>query len=126
VLSASAGLLNRDPKDVVSTDIKPFESGGYKFAVAQVEVTDLLQITDHLQPLEGALNELRDKRGLDFVMLLVTDVVRGTSRLILTSNPPSVLDDLPYPPLPDGTREAHGVVSRKKQLLPAVLGLLEK
>lgn len=126
VLSAGAGLLNRNPKDVVSTDIKPFESGGYKFAVAQVEVTDLLQLTDHLQPLEDALNELRDKRGLDFVMLLVTDVVRGTSRLILTSNPPSVLDDLPYPPLPDGTREAQGVVSRKKQLLPAVLGLLEK
>jgi manganese-dependent inorganic pyrophosphatase len=69
---------------------------------------------------------LRDKRGLDFAMLLVTDVVRGTSRLLITSNPPYVLDDLPYPPLPDGTRDARGVVSRKKQLLPTVLGLLEK
>jgi len=126
VLSAGAGLSNREAKDVVSTDIKPFEGGGYKFAVAQAEVTDLLQITDHLTPLEDALNDLRDKRGLDFAMLLITDVVRGTSRLILTSNPPSILDDLPYPPLPDGTRDARGVVSRKKQLLPAVLGLLEK
>ena len=45
---------------------------------------------------------------------------------VVTSNAPSILDDLPYPPLPDGTRDAHGVVSRKKQLLPAVLGLLEK
>lgn len=126
VLSAGAGLLNRNPKEAVSTDIKPFESGGFKFAVAQVEVTDLLQLTDHLAPLEEALNELRDKRGLDFAMLLVTDVVRGTSRLLITSNPPYVLDDLPYPPLPDGTRDARGVVSRKKQLLPAVLGLLEK
>jgi manganese-dependent inorganic pyrophosphatase len=126
VLSAGAGLSNRDPKDVVSTDIKPFESGGYKFAVAQVEVTDLLQLTDYLTPLQDALNELRDKRGLNFAMLLVTDVVRGTSRLLLTSEPPSVLDDLPYPPLPDSTRDARGVVSRKKQLLPTVLGLLEK
>jgi manganese-dependent inorganic pyrophosphatase len=126
VLNAGAGLLNRAPKDVVSTDIKPFESGGFKFAVAQVEVTDLLQITDHLTSLESALNDLRDKRGLDFAMLLVTDVVRGTSRLLVTSNPPYVLDDLPYPPLPDGTRDALGVVSRKKQLLPTVLGLLEK
>jgi manganese-dependent inorganic pyrophosphatase len=126
VLSAGAGLSNREAKDVVSTDIKPFEGGGYKFAVAQVEVTDLLEIADHLTPLEDALNDLRDKRGLDFAMLLITDVVRGTSRLILTSNPPSILDDLPYPPLSDGTRDARGVVSRKKQLLPAVLGLLEK
>jgi manganese-dependent inorganic pyrophosphatase len=126
VLNAGAGLSNRDAKDVVSTDIKPFEGGGYKFAVAQAEVTDLLQLTDHLTPLEGALNDLRDKRGLDFAMLLITDVVRSTSRLLITSNPPSILDDLPYPPLPDGTRNAQGVVSRKKQLLPAVLGLLEK
>ena len=126
VVNAGAGLSNRDAKDVVSTDIKPFEGGGYKFAVAQAEVTDLLQLTDHLTPLENALNDLRDKRGLDFAMLLITDVVRGTSRLLVTSNPPSLLDDLPYPPLPDGTRDAQGVVSRKKQLLPAVLGLLEK
>ena len=126
VLSAGAGLSNRDAKDVVSTDIKPFEGGGYKFAVAQAEVTDIMQLTDHLEPLQTALNDLRDKRGLDFAMLLVTDVVRGTSRLLVTSNAPSVLDDLPYPPLADGTRDAQGVVSRKKQLLPAILGLLER
>ena len=125
VLSAGAGLSNRDPKDVVSTDIKPFEGGGFKFAVAQAEVTDILQLTEHLSPLQSALNDLRDKRGLDFAMLLVTDIVRSTSRLIITSNAPSILDDLPYPPLADGTRDAQGVVSRKKQLLPAVLGLLE-
>ncbi len=126
VLSAGAGLSNRDAKDVVSTDIKPFEGGGFKFAVAQVEVTDIMQLTDHLEPLQSALNDLRDKRGLDFALLLVTDIVRGTSRLLITSNAPSILDDLPYPPLPDGTLEAQGVVSRKKQLLPAILGLLER
>jgi len=126
VLSAGAGLSNRDAKDVVSTDITPFEGGGFKFAVAQAEVTDILQLTEHLEPLQTALNDLRDKRGLNFAMLLITDVVRGTSRLLVTSNSPSILDDLPYPPLPDGTRDAQGVVSRKKQLLPAILGLLER
>lgn len=126
VLSAGAGLSNRKPEEIVSTDIKPFEGGGFKFAVAQAEVTDILQLTEHLAPLQKALNELRDKRGLDFAMLLVTDIVRGTSRLLISSNAPTVLNDLPYPPLADGTRDAQGVVSRKKQLLPAVLGLLER
>jgi manganese-dependent inorganic pyrophosphatase len=114
VLNAGAGISNREAKDVVSTDIKPFEAGGFKFAVAQVEVTDILQLTDHLEPLQSALNDLRDKRGLNFAMLLIT------------SDAPSILDDLPYPPLTDGTRDAQGVVSRKKQLLPAILGLLER
>jgi len=126
ILSAGAGLSNRDPREVVGTDVKSFEAGGFKFAVAQVEVTDLMQITEHLAPLTQALNDLKDKRGLDFAILLITDVVRGTSRLIVSSDHPPVLNDLPYPPLADGTRDAQGVVSRKKQLLPVVLGLLEK
>jgi len=126
VLSAGAGLANRDPKEVVSTDIKPYEAGGFKFAVAQAEVTDLLTISEHLETLQSALNDLKDKRGLDFCMLLITDVVRGTSRLILSSDAPLILNELPYPPLTDGTRDAPGVVSRKKQLLPTVLGILEK
>jgi manganese-dependent inorganic pyrophosphatase len=126
VLSAGAGLSNRKPEEIVSTDIKSFEANGFKFDVAQAEVTDILQIAEHLAPLTEALNDLRDKRGLDFAMLLITDVVRGTSRLLVSSNAPPVLDDLPYPPIADGTRDAQGVVSRKKQLLPAVLGLLER
>jgi manganese-dependent inorganic pyrophosphatase len=126
LLSAGAGLSNRKPEEVVSTDIKSFEGGGFKFAVAQAEVTDIMQLSEHLESLTRALDDLRDKRGLDFAMLLITDVVRGTSRLIVTSNAPPILNDLPYPPLTDGTRDASGIVSRKKQLLPAVLGLLER
>jgi manganese-dependent inorganic pyrophosphatase len=126
VLSAGAGLSNRKPEEIVSTDIKLYEAGGFRFAIAQAEVTDLLQLSEHLELLTKALNDLRDKRGLDFAMLLITDVVRGSSRLITSSDPPPVLADLPYPPLADSTRDAPGVVSRKKQLLPVVLGLLER
>jgi len=126
VLSAGAGLSHRTPQEIVSNDIKHYEAGGFKFAIAQAEVTDLVQLAEYLAPLTKALNDLRDKRGLDFAMLLITDVVRGSSRLIFSSNPPPILADLPYPPLPDGTRDAPGVVSRKKQLLPGVLGLLER
>jgi manganese-dependent inorganic pyrophosphatase len=126
VLSAGAGLSNRTPEEIVSTDIKSYEAGRFNLAIAQAEVTDIVQLAEHLEPLTKALNDLRDKRGLDFAMLLITDVVRGSSRLIISSDPPPILEDLPYPPLPDGTRDAPGVVSRKKQLLPVVLGLLER
>ena len=125
ILSAGAGLSNRKPEEVVSNDVKVYEAGGFKLAIAQAEVTDLLQLTEHLEPLVKALDEYKDRNGLDFAILFITDIVRGSSRLIITSNAPPILDDLPYPPLADGTRDAPGVVSRKKQLLPVVLGLLE-
>ena len=124
LLSAGAGLASREPDDVVSTDLKEYTAGGLRFGIAQAEVTSLVQLDEHLEAIQEALDRLRSQRGWDFVILMVTDVVRGSSRLVL-SNPPEVLNDLPYPRLADGTRMAEGVVSRKKQLLPVVLGLLE-
>jgi manganese-dependent inorganic pyrophosphatase len=124
VIRAGSGLATRSPEEIVSTDLKLYEAGGLKFAIAQVEVTDLLQLDEHRAALLTALEALRERRGLDFAMLMVTDVVDNTSRLLL-ANPPPALDDLPYPRLPDATRQAADIVSRKKQLLPVVLGLLE-
>jgi manganese-dependent inorganic pyrophosphatase len=125
VLQASAGISNRTPREIVTGDLKIYTAGELKFAIAQAEVSNLNELDDRIHDLDLALEDLRAERGADFAMLMVTDVVRGSSRLLL-SNPPSVLNDLPYPPLPDTTRLAEGVVSRKKQLLPVVLGLLEE
>jgi manganese-dependent inorganic pyrophosphatase len=125
VLHAGSGLNTRSAEEIVNTDLKLYEAGGLAFAIAQVEVTDLLQLDEHREALLKALMDLRDRRGLNFAMLMVTDVLRGSSRLLLTNEPPA-LGDLPYPLQTDGSRMAEGVVSRKKQLLPVVLGLLER
>ena len=55
---------------------------------------------------------------------MITNVVRNSSRILISDGFP-FWDDLPYPPESDGTLRAQGVVSRKKQLLPVLLGLLE-
>jgi manganese-dependent inorganic pyrophosphatase len=125
IIHAGAGLEARDAMEIVSSDLKLYQAGGYNFAIAQAEVTNQLQLTDNLERVIDALSSLREQRGLDFAMLMVTDVVGNSSRLVLV-HPPPILDDLPYPHLQDGTFQADDVVSRKKQLLPVVLGLLEE
>ncbi len=124
LIKAGAGLLTQEPETIVRADMKEYESGGYKFAIAQVETTDLYQIGDFVPRLIEALQGLKKEHGLDFAGLMVTDVVEGSSRLIFVDAPPA-LEELPYEPLPDGTELAEGVVSRKKQLLPILLSLLE-
>jgi manganese-dependent inorganic pyrophosphatase len=124
LLAAGAGLATRDPGETVSADFKVYETSGQKFGIAQVEVTSFNQLAEHLEPLWKALSELADSKGLDFAMLMVTDVVRSASRLLLTKTVPA-LEVLPYPRQDDGTLHASGVVSRKKQLLPAVFSALE-
>ncbi len=124
VIASGAGLATRKPEDIVNADLKVYEAGGQTFGVAQVEVTSLVELDEYLERLREALIHLRDAKGLSFAMLMVTDVVRGSSRLVMTSDVTG-LGGLPYPKLPDGTLRAPGVVSRKKQLLPALLSALE-
>jgi manganese-dependent inorganic pyrophosphatase len=125
VVSAGSGLSTRPAIEVVKNDMKVYQVDPYIFAIAQAEVSDLVEVTEHIEDLQQALAELQASKGLSFAMLMVTDVVRGSSRL-LAANPPPVLTGLPYKPLPDGTWIAEGIVSRKKQLLPVILGLIEQ
>jgi manganese-dependent inorganic pyrophosphatase len=55
VLNARAGLSARKPEEIVNTDLKVYETGGFRFAIAQAEVTDLLQLAEHLESLRAAL-----------------------------------------------------------------------
>jgi len=124
VLSAGTGLGTRPANEIVSGDIKLYSSGDYEFSISQVEVTDSYELNEHLNTISEALKNLRISKGLDFSVIMVTDVVRGSSRLLL-DNSPAILDDLPYQRNPDGTLIAEDLVSRKKQLVPAILSLLE-
>jgi manganese-dependent inorganic pyrophosphatase len=125
IIQAGAELESRDGMEIVTSDLKLYSAGGFTFAIAQAEVTNQMQLTDNLERVKVALATLREQKGLDFAMLMVTDVVGNSSRLVLVT-PPPILEGLPYPRLQDGTLQADDVVSRKKQLLPVVLGLLEE
>ena len=124
VIQAGAGLEARKADEIVSTDTKMYEAGGFRFSISQVEVTKFVGMEELIGSLLEALNTFRDKHGLEFSMLMVTDVVGGSSRLLFSEDA-LVINELPYPPQENGMLEALGVVSRKKQLLPVVLGLLE-
>lgn len=124
VIEAGAGLMTQEPDVIVRTDMKIYETAGIKFSLSQAETTDAHEISQHVNRLLSALLDLKKENGLDFTGLMITDVVKGSSRLLF-ADPPPALDELPYEKMGDETLWADGVVSRKKQLLPAVLSLLE-
>ncbi len=123
ILQAGADIGARKPEDIVNADFKLYEAGGMKFGIGQVELTNFAQLEERLTQIRTALVNLRDSQGLDFALLMATDVVKNSSRLIFTDEIPQ-LEVLPYAQRDDGTRTASGVVSRKKQLLPLVLTAL--
>ena len=124
LLGAGSGLGSQPPSEIINRDVKIYTSGGFKFAISQAEVSDINELNEHKEDLQKALKMYRKGTGFDFAVLMITDVVRGSSR-ILTENIPAILEDLPFIKNSDGTLIAKDMVSRKKQLVPAILSLLE-
>jgi len=124
LLQAGAGLESRSVDSIVSGDYKEYDAAGLRFGVAQVEVTDLLEVEARLDELRTALCAMEKNRNLNLAALMVTDIVGGTSRLVLCGDS-HYLDGLPYARRSDGTFEMPGIVSRKKQLIPAILSVLQ-
>jgi manganese-dependent inorganic pyrophosphatase len=124
LLQAGAGLGSRSTESIVSGDYKEYDAAGLHFGIAQVEVTDMLEIEARLDELRAALCAMEKTRNLNFSALMVTDIVGGSSRLVMCGDS-HYLDGLPYARRSDGTFEMPGIVSRKKQLLPAILSALQ-
>lgn len=125
LLTAGAGLGSQTAEELITNDLKFFEANGASVAIAQVEVANLSELTAHLSEIRDELNRLLEAKSLALAMLMVTDVVRGNSILVPVGLS-RVITALPYARLSDETLDAPGVVSRKKQLLPAVLEALSQ
>jgi manganese-dependent inorganic pyrophosphatase len=123
-LFASGSVLTSLPAaQAINVDCKEFTEQGHTFSVAQIEELGFDQFHKRKEELIGALEEVRRNKGYFFSALLVTDVLRKTSLLVL-AGPPVLLKAIDYPELQPGIYELVGVVSRKKQLLPYLIHCL--
>jgi len=125
LLAAGAGLGTRSAEELINTDLKFYDTSGLASAIAQVEVANFSELAPRLTELHSALQQLAESRKLALALLMVTDVVRGNSRLVVAGEP-RIISALPYARIDDDTLDAPGVVSRKKQLLPTVLAVLSQ
>lgn len=125
LLASGAGLRSRPSDELVTADIKYYPVGEWTIGIAQVEVTEFAELAERQEKLTAALNNLVETQGLAMAMLMVTNIVSGDSRLLLAGQP-RLIGEMPYARLPDGAFDAPGIVSRKKQLLPAVLAAVSQ
>ncbi|HRE27701.1 MAG TPA: hypothetical protein PK954_13770, partial [Anaerolineales bacterium] len=98
--AAGAALSNRDVDSILSADLKLYEGRDMRFGVAQVEVANLEELNTRLPEISAGLQKTCAARGLGLMILMVTDVVDGGSRLVLAGQTER-LNDLPYKRLSD-------------------------
>ena len=121
LFSISDNLATQDPDEMILSDFKKYENAGTKMGIGQCEVTTLSDIDVYAQAYIDALQKIADSQGLDWTLLMVTDVLRENSVLLASNNKAN--RDLPYQKLAEQTYDMPGVMSRKKQLLPILLSV---
>jgi len=121
--STGSALQVLNSEQVVRADAKEYQENGWKIAAAQVEELGLDQFWKRKEELGYALEAMRKERGLDFACLLITDITLHYS-LLLVRGHASILAAIDYPQLSQNLYELDGIVSRKKQLLPALIRIL--
>lgn len=117
-LFASGSLLTLKPApQAITTDCKEYHEDGVKFSVAQIEEIGFDQFWKRKAELLDALAAYRRKRGYYYSAMLVTDVVKQCSLLLVVGDD-AFTQRIDYPRVEPGIFELREVVSRKKQLLP--------
>ncbi len=116
-------LSERDPEEVILSDMKTYNEKSVRFAIGQVEIMALEEVHDVRKKYLETLCRVRDEKSLDWVMLLVSDVIKGNSVLLMT--PFDKAHYLIYEKIEDETYYLPGVLSRKKQLLPEIFRVLD-
>ncbi len=113
-------LAGGTPEGILTTDRKEFFEDGVKISISQIEERGLAGFEKRKKTLTKALEELRQKESCNLALLVITDISKHDS-LILASGDQALLDALPYR-VKEDVYFAQGVVSRKKQVFPAVCG----
>jgi manganese-dependent inorganic pyrophosphatase len=123
--AAGSALQVKIPSEAITEDCKHFEENGWDITIAQVEELGLKQFWAKKAELEDALHEFRTEKNLDFSCLLITDITTHSS-LLLTDGDQRVVDALEFTQLESNLFELNGIVSRKKQLLPQIMWILNR
>lgn len=124
VLSAASNISGRTALELISQDMKVYDDGGYSFSVSQIEVENPVEITKRKKEFIDILDSERVKTGRLFCSLLVTDITRLSSLLLITA-PQDFLQTLTLQKQEDNIYFMKDVVSRKKQLMPILSEIIE-
>ena len=123
MFEAGENLAGKTAEEVFLQDFKVFMCGDVRFGVAQgsyMTRKNLLAAEALLQPY---LEEARNKQNVEDIYMLLTDVPKEESVVISDGRYASevLADGFETQPAEDGSFTLPGVVSRKKQFIPALM-----
>ena len=128
MFEAGEKLDGKTAEEVFLQDFKVFMCGDIRFGVAQGSYMTRKNLQAAQALLQPYLEEARNKQNVEDLYMLLTDVPKEESVVICTGRyAAEVLSDgFEIQPAADGSWTLPGVVSRKKQFIPAMMSAYQE
>jgi manganese-dependent inorganic pyrophosphatase len=117
MLKAKSAVDGVPAKDLLFRDYKDFDMNGNKVGVGQLELATLDQVANMRDALMKAMEEVKAD-GRHSVLLMLTDVVKEGTDLVVLSDDPGLIEKAFNGKLENASMWIDGMMSRKKQTVP--------
>jgi manganese-dependent inorganic pyrophosphatase len=117
MLKAKSAVDGVPAKDLLFRDYKDFDMKGNKVGVGQLELATLDQVANVRASLVKAMEAVKAD-GRHSVLLMLTDVVKEGTDLVVLSDDPALIEKAFNSKLDGNSMWIPGMMSRKKQTIP--------
>lgn len=124
MIKAGASLEGKTEEDVIYTDFKNYPFNNLKLGIGQFSTVSVDEILANKDNYIKAIEQISIKEEYYLVAFFVTDVIENGSYIFFNEPAKEILSKAFNKDLEQGTY-LPGVVSRKKQVIPVILNVLE-
>jgi manganese-dependent inorganic pyrophosphatase len=114
--------VGKTPEELLFSDFKAFRIGGQDLGIGQITCLDSEKKLEHKDAFLAAMDAAKAERGFDMILLMITDVLREGTELIYLGGEESIRQAFGVE-IKDNHAFLKGVMSRKKQIVPALSAL---
>lgn len=129
MFQAGSNFKAKSPEELLYQDFKTFLAEEKEFGVAQLSAMSEEELQEVKEKLTPYILQMRDERKLDMIYVMLTNILEESSELIFVGeSAKEIAQQAFHGHVVDrgGSLWLEGVVSRKKQLIPALMLTLQE
>ena len=124
---AGSNLRNKSEEEILSQDYKSFLMEDTTVGVGQITSLNAEELKTIGERLKPVLEEFRERQNVEMVFFMLTDIVKESTLLLYEGEGAEGLIEMAFQVTgSEGSVEIANMVSRKKQLVPALMQAIQR
>ena len=126
MFKAGTSLVGKTVDEIFNQDFKKFSFDNSQVGVAQVNSMDIEGFLPYKKDMLDYMNKFAEDNNLEFTLLLLTDIINANSEIFVGGPRPELVEKAFNVQLTECQGTLAGVISRKKQVVPAITAVMSE